>query len=36
VQRIYRIEHHAMGTFELFLVAIGPDGTGMLYQAIFT
>lgn len=35
-QRIYRIEHEAMGNFELFLVPIGPDGEGMRYEAVFT
>jgi hypothetical protein len=35
-QRIYRLEHEAMGSFELFLVPIGPDGEGMRYEAVFT
>jgi len=35
-QRIYRMEHGAIGAFELFLVPIGPDQEGMLYEAIFT
>ena len=35
-QRIYRIEHAAIGTFDLFLVPIGPDQAGMRYEAIFT
>jgi hypothetical protein len=35
-QRIYRVEHDSMGTFELFLVPIGPDGVGMCYEAVFT
>ena len=35
-QRIYRIEHDHIGTFELFLVPIGPDGKGLRYEAIFT
>lgn len=35
-QRIYRIEHHALGAFDLFLVPIGPDNEGMRYEAIFT
>lgn len=34
-QRIYRLEHEQLGTFEIFLVPIGPDQTGMCYQAIF-
>jgi hypothetical protein len=36
VQRIYRLEHAALGSFELFLVPIGPDEHGMRYQAVFT
>jgi hypothetical protein len=35
-QRTYRIEHEAIGAFDLFLVPIGPDGEGMRYEAIFT
>ena len=35
-QRIYSLEHNAMGRFDLFLVPIGPDERGMQYQAIFT
>ncbi len=35
-QRTYRIEHDAIGAFDLFLVPIGPDGAGMRYEAIFT
>jgi hypothetical protein len=35
-QQIYRLEHPELGSFELFLVAIGPDGRGQRYQAIFT
>lgn len=35
-QRIYQIRHADLGVFELFLVPIGPDGTGMCYQAVFT
>jgi hypothetical protein len=34
-QRIYRVEHDALGGFELFLVPIGPDGSGMRYEAVF-
>ena len=34
-QRIYRVEHEAIGSFELFLVPIGPDGAGMRYEAVF-
>ena len=35
-QRIYRMEHEALGTFEIFLVPIGPDQEGMRYEAVFT
>lgn len=31
-QRIYRLEHAGLGTFELFLVPVGPGR----YEAIFT
>jgi hypothetical protein len=35
-QHIYRIEHEQLGSFELFIVPIGPDQAGMRYEAIFT
>ena len=35
-QRIYPLAHDGLGSLELFLVPIGPDRGGMLYQAIFT
>jgi hypothetical protein len=35
-QRIYRVEHDALGSCDLFLVPIGPRDGGMQYQAIFT
>ena len=34
-QRIYALEHAALGTFELFLVPCGPDTVGMRYDAVF-
>jgi hypothetical protein len=34
-QRIYTLEHPELGRFEIFLVPIGPDGTGMRYEAVF-
>jgi hypothetical protein len=36
-QRIFKVAHDGMGTFEIFLVPIGPDpkGGGMLYEAVF-
>jgi len=30
------MEHPGIGTFELFLVPIGPDEKGLRYEAIFT
>ena len=35
-QRIHRLEHDALGAFELFLVPIGLDAEGMRYEAVFT
>ncbi len=35
-QQIQRLQHPGLGTFELFLVPIGPDGEGMQYEAVFT
>jgi hypothetical protein len=35
-QRIYAVGHHEMGTLEIFLVPVGPDSAGMVYEAIFT
>jgi hypothetical protein len=34
-QRIYRTEHEHLGTLEIFLVPVGPDGQGMGYEAVF-
>ena len=34
-QGIYRIEHERLGVLEIFVVPIGPDATGMRYEAIF-
>lgn len=34
-QRIYRMEHTEIGSFEIFLVPIGPDEKGLRYEAIF-
>ncbi|HXO10497.1 MAG TPA: hypothetical protein VN880_20805 [Solirubrobacteraceae bacterium] len=34
-QRIRRLEHDEMGVLEMFLVPIGPDDAGMLYEAVF-
>lgn len=35
-QSIYDIEHDQMGTLNLFMVPIGPDNEGMLYEAVFS
>jgi hypothetical protein len=35
-QSIYEVAHDELGSYEIFLVPIGPDGKGMVYQAIFT
>ena len=35
-QKTYRMEHEGLGRMELFLVPLGPDDQGMLYQAVFT
>ena len=35
-QRIYRVEHEAMGALDLFLVPLGPDRAGrMRYETVF-
>jgi hypothetical protein len=34
-QGIYTLEHETLGTFDLFLVPLGPDSAGMCYQVIF-
>jgi hypothetical protein len=35
-QRIYPLAHPALGSFELFLVPIGPEEGRMRYEAVFT
>jgi hypothetical protein len=35
-QRIYEVVHDEMGAYDIFLVPVGPDGKGMVYEAIFT
>ena len=35
VQRIWPLEHAALGTLEIFLVPIGPDAEGVRYEAVF-
>jgi len=34
-QGTYTVEHEKLGKFDLFLVPLGPDSSGMRYQAIF-
>jgi hypothetical protein len=34
-QRIYRLEHPTLGTFDLFLVPLQPDADGARYEAVF-
>ena len=35
-QRIYEVAHEEVGPYDIFLVPVGPDGKGMVYEAIFT
>lgn len=34
-QRTYSLSHDVMGTFDIFLVPIKPDGEGSRYEAVF-
>lgn len=34
-QRIYRMNNEAMGTLDIFIVPIGRDVSGILYEAVF-
>jgi len=34
-QRIYGFRNETLGSFELFIVPIGPDDDGMRYEAVF-
>jgi len=34
-QGIHALHHEKLGSFDLFLVPIGPDAQGMRYQAVF-
>jgi len=34
-QMIYRIENDRLGALDLFLVPLGPDAHGMVYEALF-
>lgn len=35
-QRTYQVSHPELGTFDLFLVPLGPEGEAMRYEAVFT
>jgi len=35
-QRMYPIEFQELGTLEIFIVPVGPDESGVQYEAIFT
>lgn len=35
-QHIYELEDSAQRKMEIFLVPIGPNGSGFIYQAVFT
>lgn len=35
-QHIYRLENDKLGPLELFLVPVGPEPQGMLYEAVFS
>ena len=34
-QRIYTLENDNLGSLEIFMVPIGPDNSGMCYEAVF-
>jgi hypothetical protein len=34
-QSIYRLEHEALGTLEIFIVPVGRDDAGTAYEAVF-
>jgi hypothetical protein len=34
-QRTYALEHASLGRLEIFIVPIGPDASGMRYEAVF-
>ncbi len=36
LQHIYSLEHHQMGTLDLFLVPLGPERGRMRYETILT
>jgi hypothetical protein len=34
-QSIAKLEHEGLGSMELFLTPVGPDGEGMCYEVVF-
>ena len=36
LQGMYRMQHEAIGSFEIFLVPIGHDAQAVRYEAVFT
>lgn len=34
-QQIHHLEHEKLGSFELFLTAVGAEAEGLLYEAVF-
>lgn len=34
-QRIYRLEHESIGALEIFIVPVGQDADGVVYEAVF-
>ena len=34
IQNVYRVEHDKLGAFDLFVVPIGKDGSGVQYEAV--
>lgn len=35
-QRVWPLEHEELGQIEIFLVPLGPEGSAMRYQAVFS
>lgn len=35
-QQIYTLGHETLGDLQLFLVPVGPDAEGLLYEAVFS
>jgi hypothetical protein len=35
-QRIYTFDHDTLGRIDLFIVPVGHDANGVLYEAVFT